>query len=101
MLSKNTKILEFNQYLKSDKAPFIIYDFECIIEKIERCKNNPKTSSTTNVIEHFPSGFSMSTISSFRSLENKHDVYRGKGCMKNFCEFLREHAMKIILKRKK
>ena len=101
MLSKITKILEFNQYLKSDKAPFIIYDFERIIEKIDRCKNNPKTSSTTNVIEHFPSGFSMSTIPSFGSLENKHDVYRGKDCMKNFCEFLREHAMKIILKRKK
>ena len=38
----------------------------------------------------------MSTISSFRSIENKHDVYRGKDCMKKFCEFLREHAMKII-----
>ena len=38
----------------------------------------------------------MSAISSFRSIENKHDVYRGKDCMKKFCEFLREHAMKII-----
>ena len=43
----------------------------------------------------------MSTISSVRRIENKHDVYRGKDCMKKFCEFLREHAMKIILKRKK
>ena len=23
-------------------------------------------------------------------------MYRGKGCMKRFCEFLREHAVKII-----
>ena len=38
----------------------------------------------------------MSTLSSFRSIENKHDVYRGKNCMKKFCEYLREHAMKII-----
>ena len=37
----------------------------------------------------------MSTISSFRRIENKHDVYRGKDCMKKFCEFLREHVMKI------
>ena len=44
----------------------------------------------------------MSTISSFRSIENKYDVYRGKDCMKKFCESLREHAMKIInLKNKK
>ena len=27
--------------------------------------------------------------------ENLHDVYRGTDCMKKFCEFLREHAMKI------
>ena len=38
----------------------------------------------------------MSTISLFRSIENKHDVYRCKDCMKKFCEFLREYAMKII-----
>ena len=97
MLSEDTKILEFNQYQKSDKAPFIIYaDLECIIEKTDGCKNNPKNSSTTKVSEHIPSGFSMSTISSFRSIENKHDVCRGKDCMKKFCEFLEEHAMKII-----
>ena len=38
----------------------------------------------------------MSTISSFRSIENKHDIYRGKYCMKKFYESLREHEMKII-----
>ena len=37
----------------------------------------------------------MFTISSFRSIENNHDVYRGKDCMKKFCEFLREQTMKI------
>ena len=37
----------------------------------------------------------MSTVSSFTSIENKHDVYRGKDCMKKFCESLREHATKI------
>ena len=38
----------------------------------------------------------MSTLFSFRSIENKHDVYRGKDCMKQFSEFLREQGMKII-----
>ena len=102
MPSDDTKILEFNQYQKSDKAPFIIYaDLECIIEKIDGCKSNPENSSTTKVSKHIPSGFSLSTISSFRSIENKDDVYRGKDCMKKFCEFLREHAMKIINFKKK
>ena len=34
--SEDTKTLEFNQYRKSDKTPFIIYeDLECIIEKTD------------------------------------------------------------------
>ena len=37
----------------------------------------------------------MYTITSFKSIENKH-MYRAKDCMKKFCEFVREQAMKII-----
>ena len=55
-----------------------------MIEKIDECKNNPENSSTTKVSKHIPSGFSICTISSFSSIENKHDVYRGKDCMKKF-----------------
>ena len=85
MCSEDTKILEFHQYQKSDKAPFIIQAvFECMIGKIGGCKNNPENSSTTKVSKHIPSGFSISTISSFRSTENKHDVYRDIDCMKKF-----------------
>ena len=102
MLFENTKKLEFDQYQKSDKAPCMIYaDLECMIENIDGCKNNPENSSKTKVGKHIPSGFSMSTISSFRSTEKKNDVYRGKYCMKKFCEFLREHTMKIISFKKK
>ena len=81
---------------------FIIYaDLKCIIEKIDGCKNS-ENSSTAKLSEHIPSGFSTSSISSFRSIENKLDVYRGNDCMKKFCEFLREHTMKIInLKKRK
>ena len=74
--SKVTKILEFNQNRKADKAPFIIYtDFECSIEIFVGCKNNPENSSTTKLGKHILSGFSMSTISSFKSIENNYDVY--------------------------
>ena len=90
MPSEGTKILEFNYYQKCDKAPLIIYaDLECLIEKIFGCKNNPENSSTTTVSKHIPSGFSMSTVSSFRRIGNKRDVYRDKDSMKKFCEFLR------------
>ena len=62
--SEDIKILEFNQYQKSDKAPFIIYaNLECLIEKTDGCKTNLKNSPTTRVGEHISSGFSMATIS--------------------------------------
>ena len=72
MPSKQTKILEFTKYQKSDKATFIIYaGLECLIEKTDGCKNNPENSFTTKVIEHISSGFLISTILSFKSIENK------------------------------
>ena len=52
------------------------------MEKAGGCKNNPENPYVTKVSKHIPSGFLMSTISSFRSIENKHGVYRGKDCMK-------------------
>ena len=77
--SEDTETLEFNQLQNSDKASFIIHaDLECLIEKTDGCKNNPENSSATKVSKDIASGFSMSTISSFRNIENKHDIYRGK-----------------------
>ena len=102
MPSENTNLFEFNQYQKFNEASFIIYaDLECLIEITDVCKNNPEHSSTIKVSEHIPSDFSISTISSFRSIQNKHDVYSGEDCMKMFCEYLKEHAMKIINFKKK
>ena len=74
--SEDTKVLEFNQFRKSDKAPFIIYaDLESLIVKIHGCKNNPQNSSSAKVSEHIPSGFSMSTISSFKDVENIDSIW--------------------------
>ena len=39
MLSEDTKVLEFNQYQKSDKTPYFIYaNIESLLEKIDGCK---------------------------------------------------------------
>ena len=43
----------------------------------------------------------MSAISSFKDIENKHTVYKGKDCMKKICESVRQHVMKIINFKKK
>ena len=38
----------------------------------------------------------MLTTWAFDHIENKHNLYRGKDCMKNFCETLREHLKNVI-----
>ena len=67
---------------------------------MDRCKNKPEYSATTKVGKHIPSGFSTS-MSSFKDIEDKHDVYRAKACMKTFCQSLRRQARKPINFKKK
>ena len=87
MPSEKDNILEFNQYMKSSKMSFIIYaDIESLIRKIDGCSNNPENFSTTKIGEHIPCGHSISTIWAFDHIENKHTLYRGKDCIKKFCE---------------
>ena len=94
---KDTKILELNQFHNSDKTRSTIYaDLESLIEQNDQCENSPEQQYTTKVSEHIPSGFSLSTVLSFKNTETKHNVCRGNNCMKRFYESLREHAMKII-----
>ena len=52
----------------------IFSDLECIIDKIDGCKYNTENSSTTKVSEDIPSDFSMSIVSLFSNIENKHNV---------------------------
>ena len=70
---------------KSDKVPFLVYaDLEWLIKKIDECKNKPENLATTKLSAHVPSGFSMSTMSSFKNIENKYYEYKGKDCIKEF-----------------
>ena len=86
MPSEKDNVLEFNQYMKSDKIPYIIYaDIESLIKITDGCANNPESSSTTKIGELIPCGYSMSAIWAFDHIKNKHTLYRGKDCMKTFC----------------
>ena len=51
--SEKNNTLEFNQYIKSYKMPYIIYvDIESLIIKIDGCANNQENSSTTKIGKH-------------------------------------------------
>ena len=70
-------ILKFNQYVKSDKTPRVIYaDLEHLIKKID-------------------SEYLISTIWAFDNIENKHSFYE-KDFRKKFCISLKEHAARVI-----
>ena len=84
MHSNDTKILEFNQYLKSDEISYIIYkDLESFIKKRkDGCKNNFEKLSAVKLTDHISCawGYLMSTIWTSDGIKNKHDVYRGENC---------------------
>ena len=83
--AKKKKTLEFNQCMKSDKMPYIIYvDIESLISKIDGCANNLEKSSTIKIGEHIPCRYSMPKLWRFDHIENKHTLYHGRNCMKSF-----------------
>ena len=70
MPSEKDKMLNFNQYMKSDKMPYIIYaGIESLIKKIAGCANNPESFSTKRLGELVPCRYSMITFWAFDSIE--------------------------------
>ena len=59
------------------------------------CNNNPNKSYTTTKALHKPSGYSLLTSSSFDKSENKPTYYKGRHCMKRFCDDLKKHVTRI------
>ena len=102
MPDENNKILKYIPGDKSSKVPFIIYaDLECLLQKINTCKNKLKKSYTEKKAKHKPSGYSLVTCCSFYKFKNERKHYRGKDCMEIFCKDLKDQAMKIINYEKK
>ena len=77
------------------KVLFVIYaDTESLREKIDTCHSNPKKSSTAKMSKHTAWGHSLFTHCLFDTAKDKH--YRGKDCMKNFCNDLGKHISETI-----
>ena len=101
MPTKDNNAIKYNQGEKSIKLPFVVYaDLECFLEKMSTCYNNPEESSTFKINKHRPSGYSILTHFSLDKSKNKLNYYRGEDCMTKFCKDLREHATKIIMKKR-
>ena len=57
LASQKANTLEFNQYMKSDKMPCIIYiDFESLNNVIDNCKTNSEISLAAKIGKQVPCG---------------------------------------------
>ena len=82
MSYQKNNISQFNQYMNSDKMPYIIYaDLESLITKIDK---------------HIPCRYPISTIWGFDNIETKHSLYRGEDFLKRFSSSLREYATNAV-----
>ena len=91
------EIIKHNLGEKSLKAPFVIcLDLEYLLKKVQSTQNNPEKSYTEEKAMHEPSGWTVFKKCSFNKKENKFIYYRGKDCIENLCQKLKESAMEII-----
>ena len=71
MPSEKDNMFELNQYMKSDKIPYIIYaDIESLIKKVDGCANNLENSSTIKIVQNIPYIYLRLTIWAFDDIEN-------------------------------
>ena len=97
MSSEKDNILEFNQYVKSDKMSYIIYaDTESLIKKQMEVQIIQKILQQQKLESIFLVDIFNVNYMAFDNIYKKHTLYRGEDCIKKICESLREHAKKII-----
>ena len=97
MPTKMNKILKYNHGEKPLKVPFTIYaDLECLLIKQQSCQNNPNESYTERKAMHEPCGYALSLVWSFDKTKNKHNLYRGRDCIKRFFGDLKKLGTKIV-----
>ena len=75
MSSETTKTLKFNQHHKFEKETAIISgDCKSLLKTVDERKSIRKKLCAIKVAEFVPSYFSVSMVSSFKSIKDKHDV---------------------------
>ena len=93
MPKPQNSIVKYSSGQYEFKVPFIMYaDFESLLVPIEGAKNNPNISSTRRITEHVPSGWCVYSVSEYAKVKNPIRQYRGKDCVKEFCEHIISEA---------
>ena len=94
---KKGTMLEFKNYYRSEKVPFIVYaDFECYIKPLQTCEPYPKSNYTKQYQKHEPFSFCY-YIKCFDNEIYKPELvsYTGEDAAQKFVEMLKEHIREI------
>ena len=78
------------------KVPFIMYaDFESILEPIQGPGNHLMISLTRGINNHVTSGWCVRSEFAYGKIENPLKLYRGKDCVKKFCDHVIGEACRL------
>ena len=78
------------------KVPFIMYaDFKSILKPIQGPGNDLMISSKRAIGSHIPSGWCVHSKFAYGKIENRLKLYRGKDCVKKFCDHVIGEARRI------
>ena len=89
-------IVEYSDGQFQFKVLFIMYaDFESILEPIQRPGNNPRISTTRDINFHVPSGWCVRSEFAYGEVKDPLKLYRGKDCIRKFCEHLIGEARRL------
>ena len=78
------------------KVPFAMYaDFESLLEPIQEPSKNPSGPWTTAINNRILSGWCVYSEFAYGKVENPLTLYRGKNCVKKFCDHLVGEAYRL------
>ena len=96
-MPKQGSTVEFKDGQNQFKVPFIMYtDFESILEPMDPVEpGSPNQPYTNKVNQHMPSGWCVHSRFAYGNVDNPLRTYRGKGCIKTFCNYIKGEARRL------
>ena len=89
-------LLEFRDFEKTLKVPFVIYaDLETIVRKLDTCQPNPDKSACTPLTKLDVCGFGYKVVCQDERYTKQSVIYRGKDAGKHLIECLLQEAEAI------
>ena len=78
------------------KVPFAMYsDFESLLEPNQEPSKDPSGPWTTGINNHVPSGWCVYSEFAYGVVQNPLTLYRGKDCVKKFCDDIIGEARRL------